>query len=199
MQPWAIALALFGGALLVSGAAEASRPAPAGGGGGSGPAPGDGGWTPPPSGPVVPGGRLLQRYNAGRGHYGVDLAAPIGTPVRAAASGTVAHVWPNGQLHGAGNAVSLRHDDGTTATLYYHLADYAVQRGQRVAQGELLGHVGNTDSSPAGYTSTPHLHLEVLALRSARDAEHFNGTTTPPRHDPQAWARDHGVSLVGAA
>ncbi len=197
MPPWLIGLLVVGGVFLAASSSEASGAPPAGSGPPPLPDPGDGGWTPPLSRPVVPGGRLLQAFRPNHNHYGVDISAPTGTPVHAAASGTVAGAFNDGQLQRSGITVSLRHDDGHTATLYEHLSNYTVQRGQRVEQGTLIGHVGSTNSVPGGHTTTPHLHMEVLQLRSARDAEHFTGTV-PPRLDPVTWAREHGVALFGS-
>lgn len=89
-----------------------------------------------------------------RAHLGVDYAAPTGTPVWAAASGTVVHRAPSG---GAGNLVILRHDSGLQ-TLYMHLSKFAkgLQVGQRVAAKTVIGYVGTT-----GLSTGPHLHFGV--------------------------------------
>ena len=87
-----------------------------------------------------------------RPHYGIDLGAPRGTPVRATAHGRVAFAGRNG---GAGKMVKLRHSN-RFETSYLHLSRIAVRRGQRVRQGEVIGHVGST-----GLSTGPHLDYRV--------------------------------------
>lgn len=87
-----------------------------------------------------------------RPHHGVDIAAPWGTPVRAAAAGTVVYA---GWFGGYGKLVVVDHGGGI-ATLYGHLSSIAVSAGQPVAAGDLVGRVGST-----GYSTGPHLHFEV--------------------------------------
>ncbi|WP_241023519.1 M23 family metallopeptidase [Paraburkholderia sp. Ac-20340] len=93
-------------------------------------------------------------YGEPRFHEGVDLTAPVGTPIYAAASGTLALA---ARGHGYGKLVVLRHDDGYS-TRYAHLASWAagLRFGQRVEQGQVIGYVGRT-----GTTTGPHLHFEV--------------------------------------
>lgn len=87
-----------------------------------------------------------------RFHYGADFSAPTGTPVFASADGTVtkAHRVP-----GFGKVVEVDHGYGFT-TVYGHLDDYVVRRGQRLKRGDQIGVVGNTGRSTAS-----HLHYEV--------------------------------------
>jgi murein DD-endopeptidase MepM/ murein hydrolase activator NlpD len=89
-----------------------------------------------------------------RAHLGVDYAAPVGTPVWAAASGTVTHVGPAG---GAGNLVMIRHDNGIE-TAYMHLSKFAsgIKTGQRIEAKTVIGYVGTT-----GLSTGPHLHFGV--------------------------------------
>jgi murein DD-endopeptidase MepM/ murein hydrolase activator NlpD len=89
-----------------------------------------------------------------RMHQGIDFAAPVGTPVVAAADGTVLTVGPRNAY---GRTVELRHPGGTE-TLYAHLSSFApgLAPGQQVRQGQLIGRVGNT-----GLSSGPHLHYEI--------------------------------------
>lgn len=95
-----------------------------------------------------------------RMHRGIDLAAPIGTPVRAAGDGVVISVGPRGAY---GHYVRIRHDDDYE-TAYAHLSRYAdrLERGLRVRQGEVVGHVGSS-----GRSTGPHLHYEIL-MRGAQ-------------------------------
>ncbi|HEX7023121.1 MAG TPA: LysM peptidoglycan-binding domain-containing M23 family metallopeptidase [Trueperaceae bacterium] len=86
-------------------------------------------------------------------HKGLDIAAPYGTPVRAARTGTVVYAgWSNA---GYGNMVEIRHFGGAE-TLYGHFSKILVHVGQRVNQGEVIGRVGST-----GISTGPHVHFEV--------------------------------------
>lgn len=87
-----------------------------------------------------------------RPHLGVDYAASTGTPVRAVADGVVSFVGPKG---GNGNLVSVRHNYGYESG-YAHLSRFArgLKSGQRVAQGQIIGFVGNT-----GLSTGAHLHF----------------------------------------
>lgn len=89
-----------------------------------------------------------------RAHLGVDYAAPVGTPVWAAAAGTIVHRGPSG---GAGNLVMIKHDGGIE-TAYMHLSKFADGQkvGQRVAAKTVIGYVGTT-----GLSTGPHLHFGV--------------------------------------
>jgi murein DD-endopeptidase MepM/ murein hydrolase activator NlpD len=96
-------------------------------------------------------------------HRGVDFAAPQGTPIYAAGSGTVAMAGRNGAY---GNYVQIRHNE-QYSTAYAHLRAFArgIGRGKRVAQGQIIGYVGTT-----GRSTGPHLHYEIL----------MNGAQTNP-------------------
>lgn len=96
----------------------------------------------------------------GRMHEGIDIAASSGTPVRAAAAGTVIHA---GWLGGYGNLVVLDHGNGL-ATAYAHASAILVSLGQQVSQGQTVSLVGST-----GNSSGPHLHFEVRANGAAVD------------------------------
>jgi len=87
-------------------------------------------------------------------HMGIDLGAPFGSPVVAAAAGLVEEA--NGDnSHGYGNHVLIAHGYGYE-TLYAHLSRIMVRSGEHVAQGQLIGYVGQS-----GYAFGPHLHFEV--------------------------------------
>ncbi|MFA6519458.1 MAG: peptidoglycan DD-metalloendopeptidase family protein [Candidatus Paceibacterota bacterium] len=97
-----------------------------------------------------------QRLYVSGTHNGVDFRASIGTPVRAALSGTVIAInygsVPNCQY---GKWVLIRHQNGL-ATLYAHLSDISVPKGASVSTGQVIGFSGST-----GYATGPHLHLGV--------------------------------------
>ncbi|HTE50815.1 MAG TPA: peptidoglycan DD-metalloendopeptidase family protein [Kofleriaceae bacterium] len=89
-----------------------------------------------------------------RGHFGVDYAAPTGTPIWAAAGGTVVF---RGRKGGAGNCVIIKHDNGY-ATTYMHMSKFRKGQavGRRVRQKDVIGYVGMT-----GLATGPHLHFSV--------------------------------------
>ncbi len=109
-------------------------------------------------------GRITSPFGPRRGgfHYGIDIGAKRGTPVLAAASGTVVKVInycrerrPNcGGRYG--NNIKIKHSNGTT-TRYAHLGKALVRVGQKVKQGQLIAKTGNT-----GHTTGPHLHFEII-------------------------------------
>ena len=102
----------------------------------------------PVSGPVTsPFG-----YRWGRLHAGIDIGVGYGTPIHAAASGTVVLA---GWTGGYGNYTCIDHGGGM-ATCYGHQSSYAVSGGAQVSQGQVIGYVGNT-----GHSFGAHLHFEV--------------------------------------
>ena len=112
-------------------------------------------------GPVRPGPVVVRRVFSM--HQGVDFAAESGTPIHAAAAGTVTGARPNG---GYGNWIEISHDDGLK-TVYGHLSAFAADliEGAWVERGQLIGFVGTT-----GRSTGPHLHFEL----------HHNGAPTNP-------------------
>lgn len=89
----------------------------------------------------------------GRMHKGIDIAAPVGTPILAAADGEViSSGWNSG---GFGNLVRIRHFDGTV-TLYAHNSKILVRPGEFVKQGQHIANMGST-----GFSTGPHLHFEI--------------------------------------
>jgi murein DD-endopeptidase MepM/ murein hydrolase activator NlpD len=94
----------------------------------------------------------------GHTHAGIDIAVPIGTPVKAAAAGTVIE---SGTLPGYGNVVIIDHGAGTI-TRYAHLSSLTAKRGTTVAQGQVIGASGGARGAPgSGNSQGPHLHYEV--------------------------------------
>lgn len=102
---------------------------------------------------------VLQKIRA---HKGVDMAAPIGTRIKAPADGIVQFV---GVKNGYGNVIYLQHTGGVT-TVYGHLSRFApgLRAGMKVSQGDIIGNVGMT-----GMATGPHLHYEFLLNGVHRD------------------------------
>jgi murein DD-endopeptidase MepM/ murein hydrolase activator NlpD len=107
------------------------------------------GWVRPIEGAPVTSG-FGNRW--GRLHAGIDFAAPIGTPIYAASSGTVAAAGP---ASGYGQWVKIQHP-GDVTTVYGHLSRWTVAVGQAVHRGQLIAYTGNE-----GRSTGPHLHFEV--------------------------------------
>ena len=97
---------------------------------------------------------------AGKGHNGIDLRAAVGTPLRAALTGTIIGTGNTDAVRGCysyGKWGMIKHGNGLS-TLYAHLSQVNVAQGDSVATGELIGYSGNT-----GYATGPHLHFGVYA------------------------------------
>ena len=108
----------------------------------------------PVHGPVTSGfgWRVHPVFHTRRFHSGIDISAPYGTPIHAAASGKVIFA---GAQTGYGNYVIVYHG-GKIATLYAHMSSIGVANGAQVVQGQTIGRVGCT-----GYCTGPHVHFEV--------------------------------------
>jgi len=109
-----------------------------------------------------------------RPHAGVDIAAPVGTPVLAAADGTVSLLIDYEM--GCGNGVVLAHPAFRHWTVYCHLTRAVVTTGQAVSRGQAIG-LSGTSGNAAG---VPHVHLELctVACASHRDGD-LRGTQDP--------------------
>jgi murein DD-endopeptidase MepM/ murein hydrolase activator NlpD len=111
-------------------------------------------------------------------HTGLDLGAPLDTPIHAAADGVVllaaASVDQSGKLVGYGNYVVVAHPDGFV-TLYGHLDTIAVKAGQVVHQGEIIGQEGST-----GWSTGPHIHFEIRHDGQFLDPAPFLAGQLPP-------------------
>ena len=92
-------------------------------------------------------------------HQGMDIAAKEGTPVKATADGEIALAYPD--LFYSGNVIVIDHGFGLQ-TIYAHLKDMNVKRGDKVLQGDIIGAVGKT-----GRVTGPHLHWGA-SLRNVR-------------------------------
>jgi murein DD-endopeptidase MepM/ murein hydrolase activator NlpD len=97
-----------------------------------------------------------------RKHQGVDFAAPVGTPIRAAGDGVVDFI---GTQNGYGNVVEIKHWNNYS-TLYAHMSRFSsgMKKGAKVNQGEVIGYVGMT-----GWSTGPHLHYEFRVSNQPRD------------------------------
>lgn len=99
----------------------------------------------------------------GRLHAGVDIVAGEGTPIRAAAAGTVALLQSEGSSGGYGNYTCIQHGGGIS-TCYAHQSRFGTSSGASVSQGQVIGYVGNT-----GHSFGAHLHFEVRVNGSPVD------------------------------
>ena len=102
--------------------------------------------------PVSGGGNYISQYFR-YGHYGLDIAADYGSPVRAAAGGTV--IFAGWKGNGGGYQVWIAHGSGLYST-YNHMSAISVGSGQRVSEGQSVGRIGSS-----GRATGPHLHFEV--------------------------------------
>ncbi len=112
----------------------------------------------PVNGPIVSG--FGWRFGHTEFHEGLDIAVPTGTPIRAAAAGTVAIAAPTG---GYGNYTCIDHGGGLS-TCYGHQESFAVSAGQQVTQGQIIGY-----SDCTGHCFGPHVHFEVRVNGAAVD------------------------------
>lgn len=113
----------------------------------------------------VSSGFAMRRHpisGAWKQHKGVDFAAVTGTPIRAAAEGTIQFIGKQG---GYGNFIIVKHWDKYT-TAYAHMSRFAsgLRKGAKVNQGEVIGYVGST-----GWSTGPHLHYEFRVNNQSRD------------------------------
>ncbi|MCW2684077.1 MAG: Peptidase [Blastococcus sp.] len=116
---------------------------------------------------------FCQRW--GQMHYGLDLAAPLGTPILTAADGVVLKA---GRVSGYGNAVYIQDSDGNVH-IYGHMRYYDVRAGDIVHAGDQIAKIGNE-----GYSTGPHLHYEI----------HRGGMDGRPL-DPEDWLAERGVNI----
>jgi murein DD-endopeptidase MepM/ murein hydrolase activator NlpD len=105
-------------------------------------------------------------------HWGMDFTAPKGTPIYASGDGKVTRA--DNKASGYGKHIRIDHGYGYLS-LYAHLSNYNVKRGQKVKRGDLIGFVGNTGRSEA-----PHLHYEVWKEKDKINPINFYyGSLTP--------------------
>ena len=111
----------------------------------------------------------------GQMHYGLDMAAPLGTPIYSAVDGVVIRA---GSASGFGNAVYIQDADGDVH-IYGHMRYYEVEAGDIVHAGDEIAQVGNE-----GFSTGPHLHYEI----------HRGGRDGSPS-DPEVWLENRGVPV----
>ena len=109
----------------------------------------------------VPGGVLYSGFGPrnGRFHEGIDISAPVGTPVLAADDGRV--VYSDDRIRGYGNMIIIKHS-GKLSTIYAHNRVNLVKEGDFVRRGQKIAEVGKT-----GNATGPHLHFEVRVGKEA--------------------------------
>lgn len=100
-------------------------------------------------------------------HQGVDIPAPVGTPILATADGVVEETLSEGEGNAYGNRITLSHGE-TYQTRYAHLSKIIVKKGQKVKKGDVIGYCGNT-----GASTGPHLHYEVIESGEMVNPEKF--------------------------
>lgn len=120
-------------------------------------------------------GRITSGFGGRWGgvHQGLDIAAPIGTPIKAPLAGTVID---SGPASGFGLWVRVRHTDGTI-TVYGHINRSLVRKGQQVSAGQTIAEVGNR-----GQSTGPHLHVEVI-------------TPGGTKINPRPWLAQHNIGI----
>jgi len=116
---------------------------------------------------------FCQRW--GTMHWGIDIAAPMLTPIRAVGDGVVTKAGP---ASGYGNVVYIQHENGDV-TVYGHMEVIEVEAGDIVTAGHVIARVGSR-----GFSTGPHLHLEVYA-----------GGLDGQRVDPIGWLGARGVRI----
>lgn len=115
---------------------------------------------------AVPAGYYIRPLVGGtktqgiHGYNGIDIGAPIGTPLLASAGGTVIISKSSGWNGGYGMYVVIAHDNGTQ-TLYAHMSNIIVSVGTRVVQGQVIGNVGSS-----GKSTGPHVHFEIRGAKN---------------------------------
>lgn len=141
--------------------------------------------------------RISSRYSPSRvhplwkstmPHLGIDYAAPVGTPVRAAGRGTVV---TRAKSPSRGNYIVIRHGE-RYQTKYLHLSRFAkgIKTGKKVEQGRVIGYVGAT-----GWATGPHLHYEFLV-----DGKHTNPSKVPlPPAEPVSAAERERFDISATA
>jgi murein DD-endopeptidase MepM/ murein hydrolase activator NlpD len=129
-------------------------------------------WTSPITGGIVTT-CFCMRW--GKFHDGIDLAAPLGTPIHAPGDGVVVKVGPE---EGYGETIFIRHANGDVS-FYGHMARVFVHVGEKVKTGQVIAPVGNE-----GFSTGPHLHFTI-----------HRGGIDGPVIDPKPWLAARGVKV----
>jgi len=139
-------------------------------------------------------GTVTSGFGDGRNHAGIDLAAPVGTAVRAAACGTVSLA---ASQSGYGNIICIQHSS-SFSTCYAHLSSMGVEQGSYVDVGQVIGRVGMT-----GHTTGPHLHFETrVGGRAQNPAPYLSRAKSipgKPRAEQRAMARPEAKTTTSRA
>jgi len=138
------------------------------------------------------GYRIHPIYKVKKMHWGLDFTAPIGTPIYATGDGTVTEVQGSKRSRvGLGLSVKIDHGYGYE-TVYGHMNEFNVKRGQKVKRGDIIGYVGNSGGSTA-----PHVHYEVHKDgRKVNPAYYVFQDLTPQEYDKMiAISSNIGQSL----
>ena len=126
--------------------------------------------------PMPASGTVTAPFGDGRNHQGIDVAAPMNSPIRAVADGEVIDAGP---AQGFGLWVRIRHDDGTVTT-YGHNNSNTVTVGERVTAGQQIAKIGSR-----GDSTGPHVHFEVDSPAGVK-------------LDPQTWLSQRRIRTGGA-
>ncbi|WP_198027164.1 M23 family metallopeptidase [Candidatus Paracaedibacter symbiosus] len=111
-------------------------------------------------------GKIVKGFKPGKtGNDGINISAPKGTPVKSANNGVVAHT--GNQVAGLGNIILIKHTNGYM-TVYTHLDDIKVTKGQQVSAGDKIGTVGKT-----GNVKEPQLHFEIRNGKTPIDPNEY--------------------------
>lgn len=111
------------------------------------------------------GMRMHPVYGVPKMHSGIDFTAKVGTEIYSTGDGVIESVKKS--FTGYGKHVIINHGFGYK-TLYAHMSDFSVRKGQKVKRGDIIGKVGNT-----GTSTGPHLHYEVIRNNKKIDPAHF--------------------------
>lgn len=154
---------------------------------------------------LVPEGRISSPFGP-RGpegvHAGIDIAAPRGSDIRAAAPGTIVDISPDGERNGYGNTVIVEHPGNKgVLTLYAHQDHFApgIAVGQHVDESTVLGYVGSTHLPMSPDSMGAHLHFEVHRVKVTTPAGRIIvNPDTPPRINPVIWLAQIGKPVADA-
>ncbi len=127
-----------------------------------------------------------------RFHEGMDFTAPLGTDIYATGDGVVSRIQRDRSRTGFGNMIEVDHGFGYK-TIYAHLEEIHVNRGDSVSRGEIIGLVGNT-----GFSTAPHLHYEVRKNNRPVDPiNYYFKDLSPEEYDEMIRLSQQGGSFLG--